>query len=391
MPYSYDDVINLLKTDEEINFIAYLRTSWHANGVKTALLKLSQTEKLKGIILLSSDDYKSDKPLVRKEDFASLGENIRFVVDYKEEFIYPKSKKELLKIKTAPVKYFAKHSKGSRKIYILNPMIFEALLVPRLKAALPQANIINVVTDEGLGVYMRSDFNWAIERYQNTKSIKRFFQTFIMALKKRYYKARAKKANEYINCEILKKDKKSYVENREIVEFCKKALNDDKVNPDEYRIYEKAVIISAQLYFENNQIKNDSDLSLYKYIVSRMKDKNITVIFKPHPRDKDITRYDCLGCYVEKDNTVSQESIIASLKVKPLAVLSFTSTSLVTTKLFYSVDAFSLINLVSRADLQPSLQNEFKNFEKTFSDVISIPHTIEELTEKIYDLNKEVE
>ncbi len=391
MPYSYDDVIKLLKTDNEINFIAYLRTSWHANCVKAALMKLSQTEKLKGIILLSSDDYKSDKPLVKKEDFASLGEDISFVVDYKEDFVYPKSKKELLKIKLAPVKYFTKHSKGCRKIYILNPMIFEALLVPKLKAALPQANIINVVTDEGLGVYMRSDFNWAIERYQNTKSLKRFFQTFWVALKKKYYKARAKKTNEYINCEILKKDKKSYVENSEIVEFCKKALDDEKINPDDCRMYEKAVIISAQLYFENNQIKNDADLSLYKEIVSRLSDKNINVIFKPHPRDKDITRYDCLGCYVEKNNTASQESIIASLDVKPLAVLSFTSTSLVTTKLFYSIDAFSLNNLVSKSDLQPSLHNEFKNFEKTFSNVISIPESLDELTEKICDLNKEVE
>ena len=143
-------------------------------------------------------------------------------------------------------------------------------------------------------------------------------------------------------------------------------------------------MISAQLYFEDNQIKNNADLELYKKIISALSEKNIGVVFKPHPRDKDLSRYDCLDCFVDADNTVSQEAILASLDVKPCAVLSFTSTSLVTSPLFYGVKTASLNSLLPKENVQLTLLNEFSNFKKAFGSIAAVPDDFDELIDFIY-------
>jgi hypothetical protein len=106
-------------------------------------------------------------------------------------------------------------------------------------------------------------------------------------------------------------------------------------------------------------------------------------VFKPHPRDKNLGRYSSLDCFVDTNNTISQEAILSSLSTKPIAVLSFTSTALVTTKLFCDVDTYSLIRLFDSEDVQLTLQNEFNNFAKTFDEVVKIPNTIDELINNI--------
>lgn len=191
------------------------------------------------------------------------------------------------------------------------------------------------------------------------------------------------KRNEYIDNSILVKKNGKYQPNEDIIDYYKQAINSDKISSDKYKVYNNAVVISAQLYFENGRIKDDADLKLYKEIISGFSEKGISVVFKPHPRDKALSRYDGLNCFVDTDNTVSQEIIMASLDVKPAAVLSFTSTSLITSKLFYGVKAASLNELLKGEDVQITLQNEFSNFKKAFGSVVAVVKTTDELLDYI--------
>lgn len=385
MLISHSEIIEKIKADKNLNFVAFVRTPWHALGCNAALLKLKQSnDNLNGIILFSKESYKTEQPLVSENNVCLLNDyGIKYSVFYHRGDVFSASKAENIKTKILSDCYFIHHKKGRRKIYVLCPMGINDVFISRLKKAIPDAYIINIVVDEGLGIYMRSSFNWAVEQYYNTKSIKSFARFVIDIQKKRLCIKSSMKRNEYIDNSILVKKNGKYQPNEDIIDYYKQAINSDKISSDKYKVYNNAVVISAQLYFENGRIKDDADLKLYKEIISGFSEKGISVVFKPHPRDKALSRYDGLNCFVDTDNTVSQEIIMASLDVKPAAVLSFTSTSLITSKLFYGVKAASLNELLKGEDVQITLQNEFSNFKKAFGSVVAVVKTTDELLDYI--------
>lgn len=381
MLLSHARIIEKIKSDDTINFVAFVRTPWHALGCNASLLKLKeQGEKLNGLVVLSRDSYDCENPLLSADNFKVLSDNeIDFELLYFNGNAFSSSTVDNIKIKLQSMAYLANHKKGARKLYVLNPMHINDIFITRLNQSVPDSDIVNIVVDEGLGVYMRSGFNWAVEQYHNTNSIKEFVRMIFDLQKKRLYVKKSIKRSEYINNNILINNNGKFEENGGITSYYRCAIDCDKVSEEKYSRYSNSVVISAQLYFEDNQIKNNADLELYKKIISALSKKNIGVVFKPHPRDKDLSRYDCLNCFVDADNTVSQESILASLDVKPRAVLSFTSTSLVTSSLFYGVKTASLNSLLAKDDVQLTLLNEFSNFKKAFENVVCIPDTPEQL------------
>lgn len=381
MLLSHAQIIEKMKSDTNVNFVAFVRTPWHALGCNASLLKLKEQEKtLNGLVVLSEDSYNCENPLLSADNFKALADNeIGFELLYFNGNAFSSSVVDNIKIKLQSVFYLANHKKGTRKIYVLNPMQINDIFITRLKAAVPDSDIVNIVIDEGLGVYMRSGFNWAVEQYHNTNSMKEFIRFIFDLQKKKLYVNKSIKRREYINNDILINNNGKFEENKGIISYYRRVIDCDKVSNEKYSRYSNSVIISAQLYFEDNQIKNNADLELYKKIISALSERNIGVVFKPHPRDKNLSRYDCLDCFVDTDNTVSQEAILASLDVKPRAVLSFTSTSLVTSSLFYGIKTASLNSLLTKEDVQLTLLNEFSNFKKAFENVVYIPDSSEQL------------
>lgn len=381
MLLSHAQIIEKMKSDTNVNFVAFVRTPWHALGCNASLLKLKEQEKtLNGLVVLSEDSYNCENPLLSADNFKVLADNeIGFELLYFNGNAFSSSVVDNIKIKLQSVFYLANHKKGTRKIYVLNPMQINDIFITRFKQAVPDSDIVNIVIDEGLGVYMRSGFNWAVEQYHNTNSMKEFIRFIFDLQKKKLYVNKSIKRREYINNDILINNNGKFEENKGIISYYRRVIDCDKVSNEKYSRYSNSVIISAQLYFEDNQIKNNADLELYKKIISALSERNIGVVFKPHPRDKNLSRYDCLDCFVDTDNTVSQEAILASLDVKPRAVLSFTSTSLVTSSLFYGIKTASLNSLLPKEDVQLTLLNEFSNFKKAFENAVCIPDTPEQL------------
>lgn len=381
MLLSHAQIIEKMKSDTNVNFVAFVRTPWHALGCNASLLKLKEQGKtLNGLVVLSEDSYNCENPLLSADNFKVLADNeIGFELLYFNGNAFSSSVVDNIKIKLQSVFYLANHKKGTRKIYVLNPMQINDIFITRFKQAVPDSDIVNIVIDEGLGVYMRSGFNWAVEQYHNTNSMKEFIRFIFDLQKKKLYVNKSIKRREYINNDILINNNGKFEENKGIISYYRRVIDCDKVSNEKYSRYSNSVIISAQLYFEDNQIKNNADLELYKKIISALSERNIGVVFKPHPRDKNLSRYDCLDCFVDTDNTVSQEAILASLDVKPRAVLSFTSTSLVTSSLFYGIKTASLNSLLPKEDVQLTLLNEFSNFKKAFENAVYIPDTSEQL------------
>lgn len=378
MKYDHQSIIEYFKQNQDADFVAFMRTAWHSYGVAASLLKLSENEKLKGLVLLSIEDFENEKPLVNTDVFSVL-KNVDCEIGYKLPIDFPKSKAKLIKFKLAPAKYYLNHSKGTRKIYVINPMNTAKLFISKLKKAMPEAQIISVVVDEGLGNYFRSTYNWAVEMYQSSKSKKAFIGSLISNKANKAYVKSAEKRGELIDFNLLQSKSKGFAPNGDVPKYYCRVIENESIDSSCYSEYENAVIISAQLYYETNQIKNDYDLQLYNQIINILGEKGIPTVFKPHPRDTHLERYNCLNCFVDTRNTVPQENIICSLKSKPKAVLSFTSTGLVSAKLFFDVKTVSLNKCVPKDKLQSSLLDEFNGFNTKFGDIVDIPQGIDEL------------
>jgi len=389
---SHNEIIEKIKADKNLNFVAFVRTPWHALGCNASLLKLQQSDvRLNGIVLFSMESYQTPQPLVSEKDIRILDAcHIGYSLFYHRGDVFSPSKAKNIKTKLNAVRYFVHHKKGKRKIYVLCPMGMNDIFISRLKKVIPDAHIINIVVDEGLGIYMRSSFNWAVEQYNNTKSKKEFIRSVIDLQKKSFFVQAAQKRGEYIDNSILIRNNSGYRQNSDIAPYYKQVIQFDRVNSEKYTVYNNAVVISAQLYYENGQIKNDADLKLYKKIISAFAEQGINVVFKPHPRDRDLSRYAGLNCFVDTEHTVSQEIIMASLDIKPAAVLSFTSTSLVTSELFYGVKTASLNKLLKKEDVQLTLQNEFGRFEKAFKNMVFLPKSIDALANFVQN-NRNIE
>jgi hypothetical protein len=235
MLVNYDEIIDIIKKDKDINFVAFLRTPWHAQGVEATLESLAESESLNGIILLSNGDYNCDKPLVAKESF-NLSPSIKYNIMYSKDIEFPKSKIQLLKLKLNTFSYFMHHKKGTRKIYVLSPFAINDIFVAKLKASIANASIINIIIDEGLGTYTRTKFNWAVEHYQNTKSVKRFVASLFAKNIEQLYKNICSRKNELIiNNILVKGENKKYIPNNKIISYYKNSLNSAKLNESEYR------------------------------------------------------------------------------------------------------------------------------------------------------------
>ncbi len=383
MPLNHNRLTDILKKDSEINFIAFCTTPWHAISTCAALKKLqSGGEKLKGIILADKGDIGNPAPLIEKSVFSSLG-GIDYKTDYFSGVEFPKGKIKNLKRRLKTFSVFMRRSKGGRKIFVLHPMSVNVIFAAEIKKNLPNAKVISVITDEGLGSYMRSDFNWAIEIKNVSGSSAAFFRALIDKPIGRFYKRVSAEREELLDCRLLKEKNSGFAENGEMTEFYKNAAENETLNPADYRRYEGAVIISAQLYYETGQIKNNADLALYSEIAAALKSEGKTVILKPHPRDKNLSRYEGLGCFVEKNNTAAQESIFNCLDKKPAAVIAFTSTGLITAKIFGGVRGISANRLLPAESVSNSLKNEFANFERAFSDMVFLPADIKSLVNSV--------
>ena len=75
MLVSPKDIIDRIKSDKEINFVAFAMTPWHAIGCNASLLKLkNDISFLKGFIILP-DRSNSENQLLRQQNFAILKDN----------------------------------------------------------------------------------------------------------------------------------------------------------------------------------------------------------------------------------------------------------------------------------------------------------------------------
>ena len=135
MLLSHAQIIEKIKLDTKVNFVAFVRTPWHALGCNASLLKLKeQGEKLNGLVVLSEDSYDRENPLLSADNFNVLADNeIGFELLYFNGNAFSSSTADNIKIKLQSMSYLANHKKVQEGFMCLIRCILTIFLLHGLK------------------------------------------------------------------------------------------------------------------------------------------------------------------------------------------------------------------------------------------------------------------
>ncbi|MEG1875969.1 MAG: polysialyltransferase family glycosyltransferase [Lachnospiraceae bacterium] len=379
--YTEYEFVNLVNHQNDINFLAAAITPWHALGIDAAIYRLQQQGiKLKGYIMLMAHSTTGSAINASNFHMPDYEDIIMVTIDGSHR---NRTFSDKIKNKCSKYWYYIKHDPydvTKPLFYWATPLKPSYELIPKIAFYKPDYNIQFIITDEGLGSYLNTPYTWWKFSFLEGGVRAGLKATWSILIRDNYYIHRLKKRKQIQYYQLLKGKKGHWVQNQEAIADYRHILAIDKQKYD-FTYYEKAIIINTDMLFESGVIKQGRDALIYQKIAHAMSDKEIPIILKPHPREKDIARYANINCMIEKNSSVAQENIFATLSNNPYCVIGIASTTLVTAKILFGIEAISINHLIPSKDLND--KNVFTNFNKTFSDLLYMPKSEQELLEDI--------
>ncbi|MGN0600663.1 MAG: polysialyltransferase family glycosyltransferase [Oscillospiraceae bacterium] len=382
--YSYDDLKELIKKNLDLNVIAFIKSPWQLHGVNAFLYHLIEL----GV---------SPKGFVCIERNAQYG----YVIDEEHRFLICDDLKFIKYDHFANKKTLTEKLQNSfniwracicenketngEKVYILqclepNFNIY-AFLTNELKR-----NASVVMIDEGIGSYMRSRkemIDEALSYHRNT--LKRLKIRYNHLVKKPILFGAMKKKGIVIDFQLFEKNENTVLKRSDVAKCYSAILNLTKENipEEESELYNRAVVINTQPFFEMGQIKNDEDIMIIESISKICNSLNCKCVIKPHPREMRLDRYEAIqGIVIDLNKSISQETLFASIEAHPLMLIGFSSTTLVTAQTFFGIKTVSLSKMISE-NVGDRMKNDCLRFYSAFNSLVACPSELQEITKTI--------
>ena len=171
-----------------------------------------------------------------------------------------------------------------------------------------------------------------------------------------------------------------FVQNRRSIYYFKKIFGRlaEIYDITNYADYRGNVIICTQPYGEQGRIRHNADIYAIRKLCVFLDRKGYSVIIKPHPREKNLEKYEGLGCRIDLCNEVPLEAVLAGIYPKPAGIIGITTTTLMTAKLFWKIPTLSLARVIERESYQGRFVEEIDNFCRIFANIVQIPERIED-------------
>jgi hypothetical protein len=280
-----------------------------------------------------------------------------------------------------------------RELFILTIMNINIFVLPIFSNKKVSRNYHPrfVLIDEGIGTYMSNQV-WKLEKsqinssYIDDKSIfSRLKRLFVISLLKMisYYKNIEKRFIFYSIKDKIYVNEHAIASYKEIIEINKNHVkNNDIFNLAKYIDGWKFVILATQPFVEYNQIRLFDYMDILNTLFKILDERNFKIVIKPHPRE-DKTKYEIIlknykDIYICTKNFLLEEI----LYLNPVKIFGFTSTSLITSKLFYGIESISLVNIITKNTNDSLINirgNEFKSKFKKYVHFINDFKEVEDL------------
>ena len=398
-----DQILNYLTKkliNENINFIAFVMSPFHMLGVDAYLLETKEKyqKPLKGIIFIFP--HPKDGIIIRDEHI-----NCKKFVDveiiYVVEFQIQKKKyvdkiiNIYLTLRGILYTIFNKNN-NKRELFIISVLdpYFSIFKIFSNKKIANQYRPTFIVIDEGVGSYMSKKIWKLVTKYEkdikknSKKNIKLF--TIIKDISKDFLSSIVQLIKKPIfyffkveNRLIFKQYNNTLIPNYSVINSYKKVLY--KFKKDNYKKFiptfkKPIIILSTQPFVEYNQIKEYTFIKVVEKIINILEKNDFVIFLKPHPREL-LDKYEKL-LLQHKNLIIVPKSILLEeilLSCSPTAIIGFTSTSLITSKLFYNIHSISITDLIIKLSNDPLLKLSAKEFKLKFQNIIYFIGSLKEL------------
>ena len=326
------------------------------------------------ILKMNNEDY-----LIDEKD-CGFAEGSRVIkTDAPETFVLLSILRHILYHK----KFVRNQKQGESLVYLVpGNSVLDAKSLYESQVETKTDNVRVVFLEEGIGDYIRADEKVPVRWLETVSPVKRLILrplTYIeWKLGTNRMIAALDKLGQLERFYLFDRQPDgSYVPNATV---CKAFSDVFYRRADENRIevdYENTIIISTQPFMEN--MGCNIDLYIYSEIKRICEKKNIKLIVKPHPRERNLERYRNIGLYVDEETkSISQEILFASSDHKPVMITGFFSTSLIMANILFDIPAMGLGKMSDFIGLG-KFKDDIENFTRLFKNNLLLPESIEDI------------
>lgn len=364
------ELVKIIKDNPDINFIGVAVTPWHAISVDASIawLKDHGTD-VKGICLISPH-----------MDFGYVTDTSAFsnAVSLKYRYKYSNNAYRLLKRKY----YFYKFVFGNRytrkhdnPFYLLSCGM-SVDIGSYVYEILPHKHIRFILTEEGIGAFLGTVVPQKLT-HNNT------LLSYLKYLKQKHYRSMTDyvaKHHDILDQRMFKQKEDGELElNKELVPYYRDSITDKaKKTIKENKIVDlhNSVLLCTTAWIRND-IQDEEDYKVLLKVCDLLHSKGINIILKPHPRD---------SFFAQRAAQLHAQPLKQSYPIemlcaisRPKAIIGYSSTALVTAKLFWDIPAFCLSDLMEQSKMNDYYLKETGNFKKRFRNIISFPQSLAEI------------
>lgn len=355
-----------LQALEQPNFIAFVNGSFQAQGVNAFLLsRLEHGERMCGIVAFYEGGMQN------KNEISALPESqIEFVYDYNQhpvQCLHPLQEWKREKEKTEEPFYI---------MFMMKEHIDLSVLA-WLRAEYPKRPIVIVITTEGLASYVDNALGQGLfNAWEKNGNIVRKWEAFFYGTANSIYKSAfvwwLKRQGRLREFKLLSFSSNGMLTaNGEVIQYFREAFEKSAKKkgievPFDY--YENTVLFNTQPFVERQRCFEMDELVLAQ-ACKTVKDLGFRAVLKPHPAEKSFLRYEKLGFEIDFISEVAQEYLLAAASCKPIAVVGFSSTTLLTANLFWGIPAISLANCINLNKIDGHVRYAAKRFITRYKEL----------------------
>ena len=383
------DYITEKLLNENIDFVAFVVSPFHILGVDAYLLEMKEkyNKPPKGIIFIFPHPKNG---IIANEEHIKCRKFADVEIVYIEDSQVQKKKDVFSMFNTLRgILYVIFQKSNDRKelfiISVMHPYFSIFKIFSNKKIAeyyLPTF----VVIDEGVGSYMSKKIWELVSKYDKgikenisfLNTIKDTFKDIILLILQIINFVKVE------NRLIFNKYNNTLIPNSSVINSYRKVLKFEKDTSYKRFILttkKPTIVIGTQPFVEYDQITESKFIELIDEITTFLEEKGFFIILKPHPREL-LNKYRRLSLK-HKNLTIAPNSVLLEdilLSCSPTAIIGFTSTSLITSKLFYNIYSISIIDIMIKLSDDPLLKISAKEFKLKFQNIICFIDCIKELT-----------
>lgn len=363
---TFKDYLPNIVANKQLNILAFATTPWHIHGVVASLMCLQDLGvSINGIVFITPHSLTG---YVIDESYFNTVPYLKVKKIEKEHL----SAWGILNKTIISIGYILKANKQAhRVIWFIEPWTVNAYYCGIMAKHLENLEIRHVVYDEGVSTYFPI-------KLRSTNLLCRIQNLYTKHITFGFGYRHIQTTKQLISAKLFNvTNKGQLVTNDYIIPYYKKAI---KRHPDynfeNYTIEPNTILICTTAW-ERKEIVNNEDVILFHTIANALLQKGYRILFKQHPRDCCFSElYEGFSVMPQSKNSL--ESILLSSKTLPNAVISISSTILVTCKLFLNIKAIDASRLLDKSMIGRYI-DEITAFQSTFGHYVESPSTLEEM------------